>query len=292
MIDNRDSVRFSYVNLLQMKFPDWVDNPVLFLSHAYWQSPDKYLYQLPPLPDLVHHDIFRGKPILFSFQRSHRSYPGLVVLRKPDGYFLRTDSGDIWSISQLALSLSNAPSYLKNGNSPQGIYSVQGISNSKNIFIGPSPTLQTVLPWETAIDIYFHDKKLKNHAWSLDRYQQLLPTSWRNYLPIYEAYYAGMVGRSEIISHGTTIDPEYYRTEVFYPLTPSLGCLTTREIWSEVDGSCLVSDQLDLVNAYLSCGDKKGFLILIDLDDQKKAVTINDIPEELFLSPIGFSSGR
>ena len=112
---------------------------------------------------------------------------------------------------------------------------------------------------------------------SLQRYQALLPPGWRDYTPMMEAWAAGAIGRTEIIAHGTTIDPEYFKEKPFYPLTPTMGCLCAKELWNPTTGHLLVSEQNNLVNAFLSTPGRKGFLIVVNLDDQRKAVSREEI---------------
>ncbi len=236
---------------------------------------------LPPVEDLFGNS-FEHKLVIFSIQRSNRDYPGLLIIRKPDGKFLRDESGKIFSIPQLARAITDLPGYITNGNTPEGILSIQGIDFSKNVFIGPSPNLQLVLPYEVSPQKYFHNE-VTDTVWNKDFYSNLLPDSWKNYLPIYEAYYAGKAGRNEIIAHGTTIDPEFYKEKSYYPFTPSLGCLTTKELWSDVNGKIVESDQIKLMNAFNDAGVDNGYFVVVNIDDQHKPITFNEI-ENLILN--------
>jgi hypothetical protein len=94
-----------------------------------------------------------------------------------------------------------------------------------------------------------------------------------------ESWYAGKIGRSEIIAHGSTIDPEYYKDKPFYPLTPTMGCLSAKELWNVTTGHLLISEQFNLVSAFISTPGSKGFLFVINVDDQQKAVTREEVEE-------------
>ena len=236
---------------------------------------------LPPLEDLFGNSL-EDKLVIFSIQRSNRDYPGLLIIRKPDGKFLRDESGKIFSIPQLARAITDLPGYITNGNTPEGILSIQGIDFSKNVFIGPSPNLQLALPYEVSPQKYFHNE-VTDTVWNKDFYSNLLPDSWKNYLPIYEAYYAGKAGRNEIIAHGTTIDPEFYKEKSYYPFTPSLGCLTTKELWSDVNGNIVESDQIILMNAFNDAGVDNGYFVVVNIDDQHKPISLDEI-ENLILN--------
>jgi hypothetical protein len=112
---------------------------------------------------------------------------------------------------------------------------------------------------------------------SLNRYRDLLPPVWRDYTPMMEAWTAGKVGRTEIIAHGTTIDPEYYSGKPFYPLTPTMGCLCAKELWNPTSGHLLVSEQFNLISAFLSTQGRKGYLYVINVDDQHKPLSRAEI---------------
>lgn len=108
---------------------------------------------------------------------------------------------------------------------------------------------------------------------SLRMYLELLPPIWRNYTPMMEAWSAGRIGRSEIIAHGTTIDPAYFKDKPFYPLTPTMGCLCAKELWNPTSGHLLVSEQFNLVQAFQSTPGNKGYLYVINVDDQHRPVS-------------------
>ena len=252
--------------------PLLIGNPIIVMLK---NDLSNELISLPPIQDLLGHS-FENKLVIFSIQRSNRDYPGLVIIRKADGKFLRNESGEILSIPQLARAITDLPGYITNGNTPEGILSIQGIDFSKSDFIGPSPNLQLVLPYEVKPDKFFH-LSYKDTLWSLNKYKSLLPESWKEYTNIYEAYYAGKAGRNEIIAHGTTIDPGFYDGTSYFPFTPSLGCLTTKELWSYETGNIIESDQIKLMNAFKNAGNENGYFIVVNIDDQKAAVALNEI---------------
>lgn len=268
-------------DLIIEKFPAWQAEPVLFmLMHYLKQSPQARLHKRPNLVDILRHPFEKDKIVIFSFQRLNRSYPGLTVIRKSNGKFLRNPDGTFFHIAHLARSNSGMPGYITNGNTPQGIFSIQGTGSSENVFIGPAKTLQLTMPVESDVKTYFH-KENEINGWNPALYGKLLPDSWQSYFPVYEAYYAGAAGRTEIIAHGTTINPEYYRNAPYYPNTPSLGCITAMELWDENDGRCLYSDQQALINAYQQAGGGKGYFVLLELDDRQDRVHLYELLPDL-----------
>ena len=226
----------------------------------------------PPIADLLSNTFLPNEMVVYSFQRKNRNYPGLVLVRNKEGKFIKDAAGKYFTVPQLARSCTNIPGYLSNGNTPQGIFKIFGFAVSQGSFIGPTTNIQMVLPYEQSSDV--SDSVTESLG---DNYRFFLPVSWKNYFPFYEAYYAGKAGRTEIIAHGTTVNPEYYKKQPYYPLTPTQGCLCTKELWSVVDGKRLESDQQKLVDAVKKAGGANGYCVVIEIDDQQKAVSLKDI---------------
>lgn len=267
---------------LQRRFPQWRSDPILWCLGEELREPRReQIKARPALIELLRHPLVGGKPVVFSIQRVNRDYTGLTVVRKPDGQFLRRADGSIFAIPHLARSLSNLPGYLTNGNAPQGILSILGVEGAEGEFIGPTPVLNMALPGEVTPYRFLHNTAIQDTVWTQARYASLLPSGWRDYAPMYEAFWAGQAGRTEIIAHGTTIDTEFYRHQPYYPFTPSLGCLTALEIWSGVDGRLLVSDEMALIEAYRAAGGGYGFFVLVEKDDRQEPVHLNEILPDL-----------
>ena len=241
---NQDSEQ-KYFRKLKKHFPDWEGNPILngFAIEHSIHSPLTY----KQLNDLVAFRKAKRAITIFVFVQKNRDIPGFAMILNRNGVFLK-DKNDTLKIKLLARSITNLPGYLTNGNTPQGVFSVQGFGLSDNVFIGTSPTVNTVLPWEVSPK-EFTFGEIDSSEWTLELYNKFYPESWKTYLPKNMAYYAGKAGRGEIIIHGTTIDPRYYTNTSYYPFTPSLGCLCTLEHWNEADGSLLESEQMKLVKA-------------------------------------------
>lgn len=267
--------------LMKTRFNNWKENPILHML-------DKKLLSNQKTPAISLVEILKetapGELVIFSLQRKNRDYQGLAIIRKPNGNFVRDNFGRIFNVPQLARGISNLPGYITNGNTPQGILSIQGVDTSKSIFIGATPNFQTILPFENKFVNYFHSTgELKDTNW-LDSYANLLPARYRNNPLLYEAYYAGKAGRNEIISHGTTIDPQFYTGQPYYPNTPTLGCLCAKELWSDIDGKCLISDQAALMNAFSSVGSLNGYIMIFEIVDQNKPVTLDEVLIEILNS--------
>lgn len=229
------------------------------------------------LADILNKKAFSNSVVVYSFQRKNRNYPGLAIVRNRDGNFIKDETGNTFSVPQLARSIPNLPGYLSNGNTPEGVFRMDGFDTSKSNFIGPTTNIQLTMPYENTIIHFTKDSTIADSVWNENYYRNILPESWKNYLPVYQSYYASKAGRTEIIAHGTTVNPEYYKNETYYPLTPTQGCLCTKETWSEQTGERLISNQQKLVDAVQQAGGPDGYLIVIELDDEQRPVYIEDI---------------
>ncbi|MCC5877133.1 MAG: hypothetical protein JJU11_13010, partial [Candidatus Sumerlaeia bacterium] len=247
--ETRDLIR----SLMARMFPDWEnDGRLIWLGHRLEISAAEEVALRPPLVDLLAADTFGQRPVVFSFQRVDRTQPGLAMVRRADGTFARRSDGSFFNVQHLAMARTNMPGTITFGNSPQGIYTVRGTGTAQNEFIGPTPYLWSKVPFEASTTEFLHGEARPD--WESPIYKEILPVEWRDYFPIWEAWYAGMAGRSEMIMHGTTINPDFYRGTSYYPLTPSAGCLCTVEFWSPEDGTLVHSDQLGLVQTFLGSG--------------------------------------
>lgn len=238
---------------------------------------DKKSAPLPDLDSLFTHQQVHGFKMVYSFQRANRDFPGLAVVQFQDGSFARDSLGQLKMFVQLARSGSNLPYFLTNGSTPQGLFTITGIGISRNVFIGPTPNLQSAMMHEVNPPVFTHYMPLVLNAPPERIYRSYFPENWQQWNGLMEAYDAGRIGRGEIIAHGSTIDPEWFAGETYYPLSPTLGCLSGLELWNKKTGKIDRSDQLDLVNTFLETPDKKGYLLVIDLDDKKAPVTREEI---------------
>jgi hypothetical protein len=234
-------------------------------------------YKAPSPHTLLKPDYLPGNVLMISFQRKNRDYPGLVLVRNANGSFVKDTTGNFFSVPQLARSISNLPGYITNGNTPEGILRMDGFDVSKGSMIGPTTNVQLTLPFEYNAFHFYRDSTLADTIGNITLYKNLLPKNFRDHYPMYQSFYAGMAGRSEIIAHGTTVDPAYYLKQPYYPLTPTVGCLCTKEIWNEQNGTRKESDQQLLVNAISIAGGPYGYAIVINIDDQQSPVTLKDI---------------
>lgn len=188
-----------------------------------------------------------------------RSLPAELYLLSPEGKGHKVHG----PFSYLLCSMYNALPYFTYGDSPCGVYKIYNRAFSKNAFIGPTETLWTAIPFE------FDPKRWgrPETVWTKELYCSFLPESLRDSPLMWQAYRAGAVGRNDIILHGSTIDPENFKDRPFYPLTPSLGCLSALETWDPVTGKRKVSHQKDLMRLIpKSVTTNLGFMYVFQVD--------------------------
>jgi hypothetical protein len=275
---NKDpAVVDSITAILTSKFGDQgIIDPVLYMLQVHMSENKNgaVFMSKQELGTLFSPQFLRGQTVMYSLQRKNRDFPGIVLVRNADGRFVRDTGGIIFNVPQLARSITNLPFYLRDGNTPQGIYLMHGFGVSMSNFIGPTANVQLSMPGESSPRDFAGDSSLADTTWDVDDYKQFLPNELRNYLPLFYSYYAGLAGRREIIAHGTAIDPKIYARQPYFPMTPSEGCLCTKEFWN---GKRTQSDQQILVNALLKAGGAKGYCVVIELDDRQSAVTLKDV---------------
>lgn len=265
-----------FENLTRSKFNNKLDNPIVtaLLLSLKLKKAEKRI--VPPVDDLLNFQKDSSLFKMFMFVRTNRDYSGQIVFRKRDGSFLKDTAGSVLSLPYFARSITNLPGYVTNGNSPQGIFAVTGAYNSAAKLIGPTPRIRLFMPFEGDNKQFYNGYKNSNNLNDSVLYSLMLPESWRDYSPVYESYYAGKAGRYDIVMHGTTVDQRYYQNEIFYPNVPTHGCLSGIEKWDD-KGYLIFSNQEKLLDIYNSLGNPKGHLYLIELDDQEKNVTAEEV---------------
>ena len=273
------------------RFPDWTREPRLVaLEHTLSTDLAAERFTRPPLVDLLSGPFRPGLPVVFSFQRPDRTRVGLAMVRGSDGRFVRNADGSYFNIAHLALALSNLPGTITNGNTPQGLFTIVGAGTATNPWIGPTPYLHSKVPKEATVAEFEH--AAVEGDWSEARYESFLPPSWRGYFPFKEAWLAGQAGRDDMLMHGTTINPEYYRDHPYYPGTPSAGCLVAMEYWAKQDGQLVYSDQLTLAKAFTSGGLDQGYLVVVELEDRPVPVNLADVVRDVIDAEVRLAARR
>ncbi len=265
----------TWQRILATRFPNY--NADLFMQRLYQHLGAEVPGPLPSLDSLFAHQQLHKYKIVYSFQRPNRDFPGLAVLQEADGFFARDSAGKLLAFQQLARSANNLPFFITHGNTPQGLFAITGTDISRSPYIGPTPNLQTPMMYEVTPPVFTHYFPLVFSATPEAIYRSYFPQNWQNWNGLMEAHDAGKIGRSAIIAHGTTIEKTWFEGMPWYPFTPTMGCLSIYENWDPVTGKLVSFDQLNLVNTFLRTEGMKGYMMVINLQDERTPVTVEEI---------------
>jgi hypothetical protein len=271
---NKNNVTVLKKNILKRNkygFNEFINSLEIKINH----NPNNYWHK-EVLSSLLNNTFLKDKSVLISLQNKNRNFPGIAIIRKANGDLLKLNDS-IFYVQQLTRSITNLPYYISNGNSPQGIFRIDGFGISKNSHIGPTENFQLCMPYECNVKDFF-DEPILDTIWNDDIFNSLIPEEINKYYhyPLHESQIAGKLGRYEIISHGSTVNPFFYKGKPYAGFTPTMGCLQAKEVWDYTTGKRMYSDQQKLIDAYKSIGAEKGYLIVLDIIDTNRAVTIND----------------
>ena len=214
------------------------------------------------LENIIRYNTDKKVKFLYSIQHKDRNKPGKVFVQSENGSLIKENS-EVVLIDQLARSATNLPTYITNGNTPTGVFRIDSLAKSENVFIGPTLCFVTYLPFECEASIFFN---AITTDFTLEKYLSFFPNELRKNSLLQQTFWAGKAGRSEIHFHGTTIDPKLYIGKEFYPQTPSMGCLCCSETW-ENEGNLIESSQQKLVNTWLKTPNESGYAYVLELQE-------------------------
>jgi hypothetical protein len=207
---------------------------------------------------------------LFVLCRTIRNYPCRMVMKDSKGEWAHNSDGSLWTNPVLALSKYNYPFNKTSGHTPSGIYKMDSVI--------PYPTSPNYYGQFRRVILNFIPKS-KNEI--LQTY--LLPESMRGLTWWKQAVVARDMGRDLLRIHGTGLvntNPQ----STYYPFIPSLGCIKNREgVYDGVEYKDQrhmldqMMDALGLNPIYENEPSIHGLLYVLELDDEPRAVELQDI---------------
>ena len=241
------------------RFPLWIlhERMKTTLEDLDWHlNPASKSY--PPLQDLLSFTPVPGMPTMYVLCRPDRKVLCRTLIKDSQGQFLRA-ADQLWSVPLLARSLHNLRWNMQAGNTPQGIFRIEGtLSPTPDTFraFGQFPRFKLFMPFESEVKNFLPNRPGPFFG-SLNDYQQLLPASWRSYPPMAQSYWAGKIGRSLVRIHGSGEDPELFygdktslaSTAQSYPWNPSIGCLSALERY-DAAGNLVEADMPKILEAF------------------------------------------
>jgi hypothetical protein len=156
-----------------------------------------------------------NETVVFALLPLNRTRPGTLVIKKNDGTWSKDKSGSIWSLPVLGMSSRGLDYHYTNGQTPQGVYTVDGVMKKADRFLDFGKFRRLILNFIPKSD----DEKMIKH---------LLPKSHWNLNWWREAVIARELGRSHLRIHGAGRKNLKIGTS-YFPFVPTSGCLATRE---------------------------------------------------------------
>jgi hypothetical protein len=247
----------------------------------------------PPLADLLNWQILPQQTHFYVLCRPDPSVLCRTVIKDRNGQFVRENSrphAPIWSVPLLTRSLHGLRWNFVRGNTPQGIYRMEGIMpRSETPYFGAYgqfPLIKVFLPIEPGVKSFFPPQS-EPFFNNLQNYQTLLPPSWRGYAPIEQAYWAGNLGRSLIRVHGSGELPTFFANNSRYPQSygwnPAIGCLSAKELYKD-DGSLKEADMPKILQTLSDAGGGKieGYMIVSQVEgNSKQPISLAEIEKAI-----------
>jgi hypothetical protein len=222
-------------------------------------------------PDTAHYNNgeYKDTTRLFLFCRESREYPCLFVMKDIFGDLVQ-ENGKVWSLAALAKSARNIPYYKTNGQTPNGVHTINSVMPDANRQRAFGKFRRVMLDWIP---------KSKSE----ENTKHFIPKSHLNLKWWKRATIARDAGRLYLRIHGTgRVNDEPKGS--YYPHMPTSGCVSTKE--GRYDGVTykdqrIILDKLmqasQLRPVYNNEPKIKGVLYVVNIDTQKKAVTLEDL---------------
>ena len=275
--------RSQWRNLIQQRFPRWRNHPALFVTLQTIETLDRPR-TTPPLKDLLTWTIAPGQLQMYAICRPDRGVLCQTVLKDRQGQFIR-QNGQLWSVPLLTRSLHGLSSVFTRGQTPQGIYRLEGsVPQPDTEFFrayGTFPLVKLFVPFEPGVKAFLPNRP--SQIGGLSAYQSLLPPTWRNDFSMQQSYWAGKAGRGLFRVHGSGEAPTFFTNNSRYPdsagWNPTIGCLSALELYDQA-GRLQQADMPKILTALTAAGGQNfsGYLIVVETPDQaKKPISMQEI---------------
>lgn len=226
-------------------------------------------HQTPDVTTYMNGEYLKSVKI-FMFCRTNRLYPCLMVMKNIWGEPVRLEDGTLWSNPSLASSSRGLPSYVRNGNTPAGVLTIDSVMPVADAPMSFGKFRRVILNF---VPKSANEGLLKS----------LLPASslesdwWK------PSTVSRDIGRNLLRIHGTgKINTD--KNTPYYPFMRTSGCIAQRENTYEgvtyKDQRGLldsVMKAMDLAATYENETNAKGILYLVEIDDKNAPVTLEDL---------------
>ena len=207
---------------------------------------------------------------IFMFCRNNRLYPCLMVMKNVLGGPVRLEDGTLWSNPSLASSSKGLPSYSRNGNTPEGVLTIDSVMPLADSTMSFGKFRRMILNFIP---------KSKDEV----LLKSLLPASSHSGDWWKASVVSRDIGRNLLRIHGTgkiNVDKE----TPYYPFMRTSGCIAQRE--NTYSGKTF-KDQRNLLDSIMKAMDLaakyenetqvKGILYIVEIDDKNAPVSLEDL---------------
>lgn len=252
-------------------FPETVNSVLKIVNHDSSLSKEeiKEVFDFRVSLTSSYNQQYKDKLRIFVFCRRQRRYPCRLLIKDNNGELV-TSNNKVFSIPVLAKASRDLPSNITNGQTPQGVHSVDGVMPQANRQRAFGKFRRVILSFLPGFNV--NDENTK----------EFLPTSQHEKLWWKKASLARDVDRTSLRIHGTGNVSSDDRP--YYPHVPTAGCISTRE---GTYNNVIYTDQRTLLDALMRANfldvnydnemKIKGTLTLIELDNLKEPVRIEDL---------------
>jgi hypothetical protein len=227
------------------------------------------VYKTPDVTNYMNGEYIKSVKI-FMFCRQNRLYPCLMIMKNSRGEIVKNTDGTIWTHKALASSAQGLPTYVRNGNTPTGIFTIDSVM--------PSPDQQLSFgKFRRMILNFIPQSKDEVLLKSLLPESSLVGEWWKS------STTARDIGRNLFRIHGT-LKRNDNPAVPYYPFMRTLGCISQRE--NTYDG-VTYQDQRELLDSIMKAMDLevtyanesriKGILYVTEIDDKATPVEASDL---------------
>lgn len=271
-VNTTPAQRQQWSDFVRQRFPNWASNVYLYSTLQAIATMDQPS-AAPPLADLLSWTIAPGQPQMYVLCRPNRNVLCQAVVKDRNGQFLQ-QNGQLWSVPLLLRSLNGLSWVFTRGQTPQGIYRIEGTVPQPDTeyfrAYGLFPLVNLFVPFESGAREFVPGQSGTLRG-NLTTYQALLPPSWRNYFPMQETYWAGRAGRGAFRIHGSGEAPTFFSNSKQFPASqdwiPTIGCLSALELYDDA-GQLQQADMPKILDALTSAAGRRnftGYLIVVDV---------------------------
>lgn len=222
----------------------------------------------PPIADYKKGKYF-SQPRIFMFCRDRRKYHCLMLMKNKDGQFHTDKDGKLWSQPSLGLARKNKHYSQLRGNTPSGVYRIDGVMPEANKTFSFGRFRRFILNFIEASPKEIMATKL-------------LPPSSQTEDWWKESIVARENGRDLFRIHGSGAPSIPFNA--YFPFVPTAGCVAQRE---NTYGFAHYEDQRKLLDEVMIASGldpiyeneplTRGLLYVFNIDNAKGKVTLDDL---------------